>query len=813
MSLTAISEKEIKDLVKGKLSRYFGVAPAEASKEQFYRAVVMCVRDILLEKRQHFAKKCKVKRAKRVYYLCMEFLLGRSLKNSLYNLGATDAVSKALSSYGVSLEELYELEPDAGLGNGGLGRLAACFMDALASGNYPAMGYSLRYEYGLFKQKIVDGWQIELPDVWLPGGEVWLTQRTDKSFIVRFNGRVEEKWTDNGMQINYTDTQDIEAVAYDMMISGKDSEAVSVLRLWKAKPLQDFNMKLFSQGDYYQAMTEDNDAEVLTKVLYPADNHVNGKSLRLKQQYFLCSASIQNIIEDHRHRYGNLQDLPKLAAIHLNDTHPAMAIPELMRILIDEYFYNWDDAWAITTATCAYTNHTVLAEALETWSEDLVARIVPRIHSIIQEINRRLCEELWNRFPGEWAKISRMSIIEHSRIKMANLSVYGGHSVNGVAALHSEIIKKSVFKDFYDFSPEKFTNVTNGIAYRRWLCQSNPELTELICDCIGDGFVHDSSLLAEFKKFENDKSVLKRLEEIKAIKKKQFVEYALKKQGFVINPDSLFDTQAKRLHEYKRQLLNVLNIIDTYLDLQENPDMEMLPKTYIFGAKAAPGYSMAKQIIKLINFISADIRKHPKINEKLNVVYMEDYNVTMSEKLMPASEVSEQISLAGKEASGTGNMKFMINGALTIGTLDGANVEMAQAVGDENIFIFGLKSNEVDDIWREGYSSSKYYNESPKLRRIVEALIIGFNGQSFSDMANYLLTGSPVADPYMCMADFVSYNKTQRKISDLYVGDKTKWNQMSLRNIAASGFFSADRSIRQYADNIWNIKPQGKNDK
>ena len=813
MSLTAISEKEIKDLVKGKLSRYFGVAPAEASKEQFYRAVVMCVRDILLEKRQHFAKKCKAKRAKRVYYLCMEFLLGRSLKNSLYNLGATDVVSKALASYGVSLDELYELEPDAGLGNGGLGRLAACFMDALASGNYPAMGYSLRYEYGLFKQKIVDGWQIELPDVWLPGGEVWLTQRTDKSFIVRFNGRVEEKWTDNGMQINYTDTQDIEAVAYDMMISGKDSEAVSVLRLWKAKPLQDFNMKLFSQGDYYQAMTEDNDAEVLTKVLYPADNHVNGKSLRLKQQYFLCSASIQNIIEDHRHRYGNLQDLPKLAAIHLNDTHPAMAIPELMRILIDEYFYNWDDAWAITTATCAYTNHTVLAEALETWSEDLVARIVPRIHSIIQEINRRLCEELWNRFPGEWAKISRMSIIEHSRIKMANLSVYGGHSVNGVAALHSEIIKKSVFKDFYDFSPEKFTNVTNGIAYRRWLCQSNPELTELICDCIGDGFVHDSSQLAEFKKFENDKSVLKRLEEIKAIKKKQFVEYALKKQGFVINPDSLFDTQAKRLHEYKRQLLNVLNIIDTYLDLQENPDMEMLPKTYIFGAKAAPGYSMAKQIIKLINFISADIRKHPKINEKLNVVYMEDYNVTMSEKLMPASEVSEQISLAGKEASGTGNMKFMINGALTIGTLDGANVEMAQAVGDENIFIFGLKSNEVDDIWREGYSSSKYYNESPKLRRIVEALIIGFNGQSFSDMANYLLTGSPVADPYMCMADFVSYNKTQRKISDLYVGDKTKWNQMSLRNIAASGFFSADRSIRQYAENIWNIKPQGKNDK
>lgn len=803
-----ITEKEVKDLVKGKLTRYYGVSPADATKDQIYKAVVMSVRDILLQKRQVFSKKVKTKRAKRVYYLCMEFLLGRSLKNSLFNLSATETFAKVLADgYGVTLEELYELEPDAGLGNGGLGRLAACFMDALATGNYPAMGYSLRYEYGLFKQKIVDGWQTELPDVWLPGGEAWLTQRTDKSYIVRFGGKVEERWTENGMQINYIGSQEIEAVAYDMMVSGKDSEAVSVLRLWKAKPVQDFNMKLFSQGDYYQAMAEDNDADVLTKVLYPADNHINGKSLRLKQQYFLCSASIQNIISDHRHRYGNLGDLPKLAAIHLNDTHPAMAIPELMRILVDEYYYNWDEAWAITTATCAYTNHTVLAEALETWQEDLVERTVPRIHSIIKEINRRLCEELWNRFPGEWAKISRMSIIEHSRVKMANLSVYGGHSVNGVAALHSDIIKKSVFKDYYDFTPQKFTNVTNGIAYRRWLCQANPELTSLLTDCIGDGFIHDSSQLAKFKDFENDKTVLKRLEEIKAIKKRQFADYALKKQGFVVDPDTLFDTQAKRLHEYKRQLLNVLNIIDTYLDLKDNPDMEMQPKTYIFGAKAAPGYSMAKQIIKLINFLAEEIRKDSKINKKLNVVYMEDYNVTMSEILMPASEISEQISLAGKEASGTGNMKFMINGALTIGTLDGANVEMAQAVGDDNIFIFGLKSNEVDDIWRSGYSSSTYYNESPKLRRIIEALIIGFNGQSFADMANYLLTGSPVADPYMCMADFTSYSKTQKEISKLYATDKHKWNQISLRNIAASGYFAADRSIKEYAENIWDLKP------
>lgn len=806
MSTNAVTEKEAKDLIKGKLSRYFGVAPAEATKDQVYKAVVMVVRDILLEKRQQFHKKVKSKRAKRVYYLCMEFLMGRSLKNSLYNLGFTSEFEKAVSSYGFKLEDLYELEPDAGLGNGGLGRLAACFMDALATGNYPAMGYSLRYEYGLFKQKIVDGWQIELPDVWLPGGEAWLTQRTDKSFIVRFNGQIEEKWTENGLETNYVNCNEVQAVAYDMMVSGKGSEAVSVLRLWKARPVQDFNMKLFSQGDYYQAMTEDNDADLLTKVLYPADNHNAGKSLRLKQQYFLCSASIQNIVEDHKHRYGNLADLPKLAAIHLNDTHPAMAIPELMRILVDEYFYDWDKAWAITTATCAYTNHTVLAEALETWSEDLIARTIPRIHSIIKEINRRLCEQLWNSFPGEWAKISRMSIIEHDRIKMANLSVYGGHNVNGVSALHSEIIKTSVFKDFYDFSPEKFTNVTNGIAHRRWLNQSNPELCALLNECIGNGYELDSSRLADFKKFEDDKTVLNRLDEIKLIKKKQFADFAKKKQGLIINPDTIFDVQAKRLHEYKRQLLNVLNIIDTYLDLQDNPDLPIVPKTYIFGAKAAPGYAMAKKIIKLINFLADEIKSNPKIKEKLNVVYMEDYNVTMSEKLMPASEVSEQISLAGKEASGTGNMKFMINGALTIGTLDGANVEMAEAVGSENIFIFGYKSNEVDEIWRNGYSSSKFYNESAKLRRIIEALIIGFNGESFADIANYLLTDSPVADPYMCMADFAAYSNTQHEISDLYSKNRIKWNQMSLRNIAASGYFSADRSIADYANNIWNLK-------
>lgn len=806
MEKEKFTSAEAKDLIKGKLSRYFGVAPSEARKEQLYKAVVMSVRDIMLEKRHDFHLKTKGTKSKRVYYLCMEFLMGRSLKNSVFNLGLKDTFAEALKEYDVTLEELYELEPDAGLGNGGLGRLAACFLDGLATCDYPAMGFSIRYDYGLFKQKIVDGWQTELPDVWLPGGEVWLTQRSDKIFTVKFDGYIEEKWTEHGLETIYRNPKEIQAVAYDMMVSGYDSKAVSVLRLWKARSVQNFDMKLFSQGDYTSVMKEDNEAELISKVLYPADNHVEGKSLRLKQQYFLVSASLQNILADHKRRYGSLKLLPKMAAIHLNDTHPALAIPELMRLLIDENGMSWEEAWGITTSVCAYTNHTVLAEALETWPEDLIARKLPRIYMILKEINRRFCEDLWTRFPGDWDKISRMAIMSYNIVKMANLSVYGSHHVNGVSGLHSEIIKESIFKDFYDYTPEKFTNVTNGIAHRRWLNQSNPELCALLDDCIGAGYAKDASKLAQFKKFENDDSVLKRLEEIKMLKKQQFAEFARKKQGVIINPNTIFDVQAKRLHEYKRQLLNVLHIITDYIALKENPDMSMQPKTYIFAAKAAAGYYMAKKIIKLICYLAEDIRKNPKIAEKLNVVYMEDYNVTMSEYLMPASEISEQISLAGKEASGTGNMKFMINGALTIGTLDGANVEMSEKVGLDNIYIFGLKADEVSEIWRNGYSASVYYNSDPMLRKVVEALIIGFNGESFADIANYLLTGSPIADPYMCMADYQSYLATQNELSKLYATDKRTWNQKSLRNIAAAGYFSADRSITEYAENIWNLK-------
>lgn len=802
-----ITEKEVQLLIQGKLSRYFGVSSAEATKEQIYKAVVMSVRDILLEKRQLFHKVMMNKKGKRVYYLCMEFLLGRSLKNNVYNLGLAEEYEKALKHFNLTLEDLYEEEPDAGLGNGGLGRLAACFMDALATGNYPAMGYSIRYDYGLFKQKIVDGWQTELPDIWLPGGEVWLTQRSDKSCTVKFDGWVREDWSEHGLKVTYGGYKEVEAVAYDMMISGKDSEAVSVLRLWRARNISRFDMKLFSQGDYLRCMQEENEAEVISKVLYPADDHYEGKSLRLKQQYFLVSASLQNIVNDHKHRYGPLSLLPQQAAIHINDTHPALAIPELMRLLMDENGFTWDDAWSITTATFAYTNHTVMAEALETWQEDLIARRLPRIHMIIKEINRRFCNDLWNRYPGQHQLIESMSIMSNGQIRMANLSVVGSHKVNGVSALHSNIIKNSIFHGFYRLWPDKFTNVTNGIAHRRWLCQSNPELCELLNDCIGDGYVKDASQLEGFKKFVNDKSVLKRLMEIKQIKKQQFAEYAYKKEGAVIDPNTVFDVQAKRLHEYKRQLLNVMNIISLYSDLKENPDMNIQPQTFIFGAKAAPGYLMAKQIIKLICFLAEDIKHHPEINKKLNVVYMEDYNVTMAEKLMPASDISEQISLAGKEASGTGNMKFMINGAVTVGTLDGANVEMSEAVGNDNIFIFGLRADEVEDMWTKGYNSSQFYNQNYRLRKIIEMLIKGFNGESFADIANYLLTGSPVADPYMCMADFESYHTTQQQVKTLYAEDKTRWAKISLNNIASSGFFSADRSIREYADNIWNLKP------
>ena len=799
------SAREVRAGIEEKLSRHFGCTPKEASRDQVYKAAAMTVKEILTEKRGQFKKKVNRTGSKRVYYMCMEFLLGRSLKTNLCNLGLQEEYRKALSALGFELEDIYECEPDAGLGNGGLGRLAACFMDSLSSLDYPATGFSICYDYGLFKQMIVDGMQIELPDVWLPGGEVWLVPRTDRIYKVHMGGRVREEWRDGHLEIMYEGGEDMEAVPYDMMISGADSDAVSQLRLWRARSTQNFNMGLFSQGQYTAALEEQTNAEIITKVLYPSDNHSEGKTLRLSQQYFLVSASCQSIIRDHMAVYGRLDNLPDKVAIHINDTHPAMCVPELMRILIDDYHFSWDDAWSIVTRTVSYTNHTVLPEALETWSEDLFSLRLPRIHQILKEINERFCREAWNFYPGQWDRISSMSVIANGRVRMANLSVIASHAVNGVSRLHSDILKDTVFHDFYRMYPDRFDNVTNGIAHRRWLVYSNPALAGLLDECIGTSYRKEPEKLADFAKFADDKAVLERLEKIKYQNKVRFAELYHQKTGKHIDPTSLFDVQIKRLHEYKRQLLNALHVIGLYLDLKENPNLDIQPQTFIFGAKAAPGYDMAKRIIKLLCMIERDIEQHPQIAEKLRLIFVENYNVTMAETLIPAAEISEQISMAGKEASGTGCMKLMINGALTIGTLDGANVEMQEATGPENMFIFGLTAPEVQDLLAKGYRSALYYTSNERLARIINYLHVGFAGESFGDIANYLLSGNGFADPYLCLADFESYRQAHQDALKAYA-DRERWNRMSLHNIAAAGHFAADRSIREYADRIWKIR-------
>ena len=797
--------KQVKENIEAKLSRYFGCNPKEATRDQMYKAVAMTVKDILTEKRGDFKHEVNEKGAKRVYYMCIEFLLGRSLKTGICNLGMSKEYEEALAQFGYTLDDIYECEPDAGLGNGGLGRLAACFMDSLSSLDYPATGFSICYDYGFFKQMIVDGMQIELPDIWLPGGEVWLVPRTDRIFKVKMGGHVREEWKDGHCEIIYENCEEIEAVPYDMMISGSDSKAVSQLRLWKARDINNFNMKLFTQGQYTKAVEESTNAEIISKVLYPSDNHIEGKLLRLSQQYFMVSASCQSIIRDHMAVYGTLENLPDKVAIHINDTHPALCIPELMRILVDEYFYSWDKAWDMVVKICSYTNHTVMPEALETWNEDLFRLKLPRIYSIIAEINERFCRDAWKLFPGNWNRISKMSIVSYGQVRMANLCAVGCHSVNGVSKLHSDILTKSIFKDFYAMYPNKFCNVTNGIAHRRWLCYSNPKLADLLDNTIGAGYRHNPEELANFAKYANDANVLAEMRAIKHNNKIAFADRVYKQTGRAIDTHSFYDVHIKRLHEYKRQLLNVLNIIGLYLDIKDNPNKEFQPQTFLFAAKAAPGYYMAKSIIKLICCLGKEIENDPVVREKLAVVFLENYNVSMAEALVPAAELSEQISLAGKEASGTGCMKLMINGAMTIGTLDGANVEMLDAVGEDNMYIFGLTSAEVDDLWLKGYNCAEFYTNNEKLRRIINALHIGFAGESFSEIANYLLMGQGIADPYMCLADFESYRTThERAINDYQ--NKDKWNRMSLLNVAACGYFAADRSINEYAANIWNIR-------
>ncbi|MBQ7295053.1 MAG: glycogen/starch/alpha-glucan phosphorylase [Clostridia bacterium] len=796
----SLTKKQAKDLISGKLSHYFGVSTQEATDEQYYKAVALVVRELMHEGVREFRAEANNVNSKKIYYLSMEFLMGRSLKNNLYNLNLTKVMADALKDFGIKLDRLYDCEPDAGLGNGGLGRLAACYLDGLATQGYYGMGYSILYECGIFKQKLIDGWQTELPDFWLPGGEVWLAPREKDTFTVRFGGEVVDNWDNQYHSVEYRNTSDIIAVPYDMFVSGKDGKGISILRLWKSKA-PSLDMRLFDQGQYMKAVEQQAMAEVISKVLYPSDNHPEGKSLRLKQQYFLVSASIQDIVSRHLRHFGSVDNLADKNAIHINDTHPTLSIPELMRILLDECGYGWDDAWNIVTKTAAYTNHTVMKEALECWSEDLVRSLLPRIYQIIKEIDNRYRSYIWNT-TFDAGKVEEMAIISGGVVKMANLCVAACHSVNGVSALHSQILKDTLFNSYYNITPDKFKNVTNGIAHRRWLCQANPELSAYVTELIGDGFIYNADELENLKKFAKDKKVLKNLEKIKKNNKKALAAYVKKTTGIAIDPNSIFDVQVKRLHEYKRQHLNALQIVARYLEIKDNPQGDYVPRTYIFGAKAASGYFMAKKIIEFICALADLINNDPDVNGRLKVLFLENYNVTLAEMLMPAADISEQISLAGTEASGTGNMKFMINGALTLGTLDGANVEINEAVTDENMFLFGMTTPEVNDLDRRGYQPMNYFNNNAELRRVIEFIQAGIGGKQFPEIGNTIIHH----DPYMVLADFADYRAAQKKIDEVWK-DRDTWNRMSLMNIAGAGRFAADRAIGDYARDIWNTKP------
>ena len=806
MSTFNITAKEFKNQVVSLLARFYGVKPEEASKNQIYSATCICVRDLLTQARVNFKKKVREKNAKQVYYMSMEFLLGRSLKNHLFNMGITEQVAEAVKSLGVELGELYEMEPDAGLGNGGLGRLAAAYMDALTSEDYAASGFSIMYDYGIFKQVIVDGWQLEQPDEWLKGGSVWLSPRVEETYEVHFGGVVDESWENGKLTVRQRDYTTVLAVPYDMNISGYKSSAVNRIRLWSSKAPVDFDMSMFSRGEYVKAMSAKAMAESISKVLYPADDHIEGKSLRLKQQYFFVSASIQSIIKRHLKVNPTLDNLADCVAIHINDTHPTLCIPELMRILLDEYGMSWEKAWDITTGCISYTNHTVMAEALEKWPQELFRTLLPRIYQIVHEINQRFVGELWQYFPSDWDAVNRNAVLGDGQIRMANLCLVTSHTVNGVSELHSDILKHDVFRDYYRMHPEKFTNVTNGITHRRWVAEANPELAALITDLIGDGWLTDADKLEGLMRHMGDRQVLDRLAAIKRENKVRLAGYIAEHNGVTVDPDSVFDVQVKRLHEYKRQLLNALNILDLYLRLKENPDLDIMPRTFVFGAKAASAYYMAKQIIRFICTLGKVVNSDPDIKGKLKVVFLENYRVSLAELIMPAAEVSEQISTAGKEASGTGNMKFMINGALTIGTMDGANVEIHERVGDENIFLFGLLADQVAELWKNGYNPTHYYQTDPVIKRLIDTLRRGIGGVGFSEIADSLTIGKGGApDGYLVLADFESYREAQGRVDATY-RDKEKWNRMSLVNIAKAGFFAADRSVKEYADRIWGLK-------
>ena len=803
-----ITKEQIKQDYLKRLTFTFAEGVNEASIDHKYMALGKLIKDYVTEgwaetNRAYTNNKCK-----QTYYFSMEFLIGKLLDTYLINLGIRDLCSEALAELGIDLDELAAMEPDAGLGNGGLGRLAACFMDSMASLSLPAHGCGIRFKHGLFKQKIVDGYQVEKLDDWLKTDFVWEVKKANRGININFGGNVYMKKIGNKLQPVYENCEVIRAVPYDVPIVGYNTKNVNTLRLWSAEiDESDVNLSTLQRGDYLRYLEHKYSVEEISQVLYPDDSSESGRRLRLKQEYFFVSAGIQTIVNRFKKLEEPITELHNYIAIHINDTHPAVAVAELMRILLDQEGLEWEEAWRITVKTMAYTNHTIMAEALEKWPKDMFEKLIPRIYMIVEEINRRFCLEVSKKYYGDWNKINNMSIISNENIKMANLAIVGSHSINGVAWLHTEILKHRELKDFYEMYPERFNNKTNGITHRRWLIKANRDLADLLVEKIGPEWVENPLQIKKLMDYVDDKEVLKRLGEIKYKRKVEVAEFVKKSYGIQIDPNSIYDIQVKRLHAYKRQLLNIFHIINLYNELKADPKKDIVPRTFFFGAKAAPAYYLAKQIIKLINCVADKINNDPEINGKIKVVFLQNYGVTLAEKVIPSGDISEQISTASKEASGTGNMKFMMNGAVTMATLDGANVEIDQAVGRDNIVVFGLTSEQVMNYYAHGgYNAYETFSSDPRLQLIINQLQNGFFGVGPQEFNLILKNLFDTNDEFFVFKDFDSYVKAQEKVNDLYK-DKESWLRVSLINIANSGIFSSDNTIKRYADEIWNIKP------
>lgn len=802
--MLVVDKETFKKDYKQKFLEIHGKELDEGNNLYKYEALGSLIRDYVAKMWLDTNKRYSKSGEKQVYYFSMEFLMGRLLGDTLLNLGIRDVCNEALNELGIKLSDLEEFEQDQGLGNGGLGRLAACFLDSMASLNIPGHGCGIRYKYGFFEQKIINNAQVEAPDNWLREGNVWEIRKPDKAEIVKFGGEVRLEQVNGKLTVTHINYEPVLAVPYDTPIVGYENDVVNNLRLWSAEPISnEFDFSSFSRGEFLKAIEYKNSVEAISHVLYPDDSFYEGKKLRLKQQYFFVSAGIQSIIRYFKKHGGNIEELDEKIAIHINDTHPSLAIPELMRILVDEEELPWEVAWRITNNTLAYTNHTILSEALEKWPVDMFKKLLPRIFMIIEEINKRFCEELWNKYIGQWDKISKMAIIGDGYVRMAHLAIVGGHSVNGVAKLHTEILKKQEMKDFYYLYPNKFNNKTNGITHRRWLLKSNPELTNLLKETIGDSFIKHPMDMENFLRYANDSSVQQKLKSIKLNNKIKLANIIKERKGINVDPNSIFDVQVKRIHAYKRQVLNCLRIMNLYNELLENPNLDIVPRTFIFGGKAAPSYYLAKKTIELINSIGEMINNDSRVNEKIKVVFLENYNVSLAESIIPATDLSEQISTTTKEASGTSNMKFMMNGAITIATLDGANIEIKDEVGEENIIIFGLTEREVLNYYTNGgYSAIDVCNKDQRLMRVINNLIDGTyckDKERFKAVYENLITYN---DEFFVLKDFDSYIKANERVDKLY-RDSSTWQRMSIINIGHSGIFSSDRTITEYATGIW----------